>query len=275
MEHFLSSLLTLVSLSLAGNGAAQEVIRVGGTGTGTLLIQTLIPAYVKLRPNVQVNAINPPLGSNGALRALGAGAIQVAIVSIPSSFPPEPKDAGTTMNIPWTRTPFIFTGRDVVAGTKMTISQVAGIYSGSVTQWPGGVPIRLVARTDRESDTRIMRAVSAEMNAALTKASKRLGMPFAENDYNNQSLLEKTAGSFGGVALGQLRLSNSPLNPVTLDGIAPSAQNLLARQYPIEKPLYLIVSKASSTTTLDFVKYLQSPEVMKILGRYEFISKQR
>ena len=275
MKHVLSSLLAVAALSLAGDGTAQNVIRVGGTGTGTLLVQNLIPAYLKSHPDVQVNAINPPLGSNGALRALDAGAIQIAIVSIPSSFPPLLQDAGATMNIPWARTPFIFTGRDVVAGTKMTISQVAGIYSGSVTQWPGGVPIRLVTRTDRETDTRLLRAVSAEMNAALTKASKRLGMPFAENDYDNQTLLEKTAGSFGGIALGQLRLSNSPLNPVTLDGVAPSSQNLLAGQYRIEKPLYLIVAKASSAPTLDFIKYLQSPETMKMLGRFEFISMQR
>ena len=275
MTHFSLSLLTVLGLALSGSAVAQDVVRVGGTGTGTLLIQRVLPSYAKLRPNVHATAITPPLGSAGGLRALAAGSIQVAVLSIPSKSPAKSGDAGTTTEVPWVATPFVFTGRDVRAGTELTLGQVAAMYSGRVTQWPGGAPIRLVTRTDRETDTRILRSTSVEMDEALTLASKRLGMPFAENDLDNQDLLERTPGSFGGVALGQLLLSKSPLKPVILDGVAPSSESLRAGTYRIAKPLYLVVSNAPSAATLDFIKHLQSPEVMKMIVAYGFVPIQR
>lgn len=275
MTHFSFSLLTLVGLALGGSAVAQEVIRVGGTGTGTLLMQRVLTSYAKLRPNVQATAIMPPLGSNGALRALAAGSIQLGIVSIPSAYPAKSPDAAATTEVPWVRTPFVFTGRDILGGTQLTIGQVAAMYSGRVVQWPGGAPIRLVTRTDRESDTRLLRAVSSEMDEALTQASKRLGMPFAENDFDNQDLLQRIPGSFGAIALGQLLLSGSPLKPVTLDGVAPSSESLRSGTYRLEKPLYLVVSKAPSAGTLELIKYLQSPEVMKMIAAYAFVPLQR
>ena len=275
MTRFSLSILTVVGFAFSGSVVAQEVIRVGGTGTGTLLIQRVLGSYSKLRPDVQATAIMPPMGSNGGLRALAAGIIQIAIVSIPRTYPENSQDAGAATDIPWVGTPLIFTGSDVVSGTKLTIDQVAAIYSGRVTQWPGGNPIRLVTRTDRETDTRILRAISPEMSAALTIASKRLGMPFAENDLDNQSLLQRTPGSFGAIALGQVLLSKGSLKPVTLDGVSPSSKNLRTGTYRLQKPLYLVVSKAPSAATLDLIKYLQSPDVMAMIGRYGFIPIQR
>lgn len=271
---FLLAAITF-TLTVSESGLAQEIVRVGGTGTGTLILQRLIESYSKLRPDVHVKAIIPPLGSNGGLRALGAGSIQVAIVTFPSAHPAESLDAQDHKNIPWVRTPFIFTGRDIARGTKLTLRQVADIYSGRVTQWGNGKPIRLITRTERESDTRILRAMSPEMDAAVMLSLKRTGMPFAETDVDSQHLLEKTPGSFGTIGLGQVLLSDSPLKPVGLDGVLPSAESLKSGAYRFEKPLYLVISKAPSAATLEFVQYLQSPDVIRMIGRYGFIPMKR
>lgn len=202
MKRFLIR-LTVFSLVLCHGVQAQEVIRAGGTGLGTLLIQRLIDTYVKLRPNLHARVMIPPLGSNGGLRALGAGAIEIAIVTIPSSYPVASDAEATNKIIPWVRTPFIFTGHDIVIGSKMNAAQIADIYSGRLGKWADGKPVRLITRTDRESDTRILRAISREINEAVTIASKRNGMPFAENDIENQQLLERVPGSFGAIGLGK------------------------------------------------------------------------
>lgn len=268
-------LLALISFAYCENAVAQNVIRVGGTGLGTLLIQRLIEPYSKLRPDVQTKAITPPLGSNGGLRALAGGAIEVAIVSYSSIYPAKSEDDVANTSIPWVTTPFIFTGRDIVSGTNLTLGQVTDIYSGRLTKWADGNPVKLISRNERESDTRILRAISPEMDAAVMFSHKRSGIHFAENDFDNQQILERTPGSFGVIGLGQVLLSGSPLKPINLDGVLPTTMSLQSGAYRFEKRLYLIISKAPSAVTLDLIQYLQSPGVMKIIERYGFIPIQR
>jgi len=266
-------LLTIICFTFSDNVLAQEVIQVGGTGTGTLLIRHLSDSYSKLHPEVRVNAIMPPMGSNGSLRALAAGAIQIAIVTVPTVYPAPAKTEDAELNkvVPWLRTPLIFTGRDIGSTTRLSLAQVTDIYSGRLAQWPDSKQIRLITRTERESDTRILRAISQEMDAAVMASVGRIGMPFAETDLDNQQLLERTAGSFGAIALGQLLLSDSTLKPVSLNGILPSTDSLQNDTYRIEKPLYVVTNKASSPASLEFIKYLKSPDVVKKIRRYGFI----
>ena len=268
-------LIAAVGLTAVEDALAQEIVRVGGTGTGTLLIQRLIEPYAKVHPAVQISAIMPPMGSNGALRALAGGAIQIAVVSFPSAHSAKQEDAGANSSVSWVRTPFVFTGREVVAETKLTLGQVADIYSGRAGLWPEGKQIRVITRTDRETDTRVLRSISPQMDEAVSLGLKRTGMPFAENDIDNQKLLERTPGSFGAIGLGQILLEQSSLKPASLDGVLPSPESLRSGAYRIEKPLYLILPKTPSAATLDFVRYLQSPEAIKIVEHYGFISARR
>jgi phosphate transport system substrate-binding protein len=269
---FLLALFTLSGFALSTNTMAQEPLRIGGTGLGSMLIQRVLETDAQLQPKAQPMVISPPLGGNGGLRALSVGAIQVAVVSIP---PESPANADQPKVIPWVRTPFVFTGRGVGAGTSLSLVQIADIYSGRVTQWPGGEQIRLVTRTDRETDTRLLRAMSPQIDAAVTLARKRVGMPFAETDFDNQELLEKSPGSFGTIGFGQLLLKQSTLKLVALEAVVPTAESLLSGAYRFGKPLYLVVAPAPSAATLAFVEYLQSSAVMKIIALYGFIPMQR
>jgi len=263
--------LVLLGLALVKCSIAQETIRVGGTGAGMVLVQHLVDSYAKSHPGVTAEVLLPPLGSNGGLRALAAGAVQVAVVSFPFSRQVAPVNPGASQYIPWVRTPLMFTGRTVAEGARMTMGQVADIYAGNVTRWPDGQPLRLIARTERETDTKILRSLSREMDAAVALAEKRIGLPFAENDVENQQMLERIPGSFGVIGLGQVLLSGSTLKPVGLDGVAPSAENLRSGAYRFEKLLYLVIRDTASPATVEFCRYLRSPEVMAMIGRYGFI----
>lgn len=275
MKRNVVVLLLMLGLALSARVNAGESVRIGGTGTGTLLVERLIDTYTKAHPDIQVTTILPPMGSNGGLRALDAGSIQIAIVTFASAYPETSAGSMQRNTVPWVRTPFVFTGKEITGGTPMTLKQVAGIYSGRVAQWPDGRAVRLVTRTERETDTRLLRAISTEMNESISLALKRLGMPFAENDLDNQQLLERTPGSFGAIAFGQLLLTNSPLKPAKLDGVVPSADNLLIGSYRLEKQLQLVTGKEPSTATRSFIEYLQSPAVMQAIRQYGFIPAKR
>jgi len=266
-------LLATIGFVISKSVAAQEIIRIGGTGTGTLLIRYLGEEYKKIKPDVEVRPILPPMGSNGSLRALASGSIQIAIVTFPDIYPAPDQADKTKANevVPWVRTPFVFTGRDFADGTRLSLAEVADIYSGRLVQWPSGKQVRLITRTERESDTRILRAISPVMDEAVFSSVGRHGMPFAENDLDNQQLLEHTAGSFGSIGLGQLLLMGSPLKPIILDGKPPSAESLQSGAYRLEKPLYLVTNKALSPASLEFIHFLRSSNVVKKIRKYGFI----
>ncbi|MBS1154163.1 MAG: hypothetical protein H6R07_87 [Proteobacteria bacterium] len=269
--RLLSLSFVLITAASGAQAIAQDKIRLGGTGTGSLLLQHLVDTYAKSHPSVLASVVMPPLSSSGGLRALAAGSIQIAVVSVQ----PRPEDTGTLKITTWVRTPFVFTGRNVAAGTNLTIGQIADIYAGRLTRWPDDTQIRLVTRTERESDTKILRSLSPVMDAAVTLATKRIGIPFAENDVDNQQLLERTNGSFGAIALGQLLLSESPLKPIDLEGASPSPDNLRKGIYRPEKILFLVISPTASEAAFELFRYLQSPETLQMIERYGFIPAKR
>ncbi|MBF0130595.1 MAG: substrate-binding domain-containing protein [Alphaproteobacteria bacterium] len=243
---------------------AQEVVHVGGTGAGTLILQRLIEMYSKSHPESRVEAILPPLGSSGGMNALDKGGIQIAIVS---RLPP-PEKAGEWGVVSWLKTPVVLVARDVPDGTGVSQAQIADIYAGRLTQWPGGGPIRLVMRADGDADTMLLRSLSPALDAAVRAAWKRPGLPIVENDVDNQQLLEKTPGAFGIMSLAQALLLNATLKPLALDGVMPSVATLLDGTYPHMRKFYLLTGKNPSAEVRAFLAYVQSPETMKQLVRY-------
>ena len=266
LKHLLC--VALLAFGLPRPTIAQEVVRVGGTGLGSLLLQKI--ADQEDVGGYRIQVMMPPLGSAGGLRALAANAIDVAIVTIPPANPTATSNDSTYRVIPWLKTPFVFTGRDVSDSFKLDFHQIAAIYAGRMTVWPDGKPVRLVTRSERESDTRLLREFSKDLDLALSEAIKRTGMPFAENDLENQQQLERISGSFGAIGLGQLRLTGSQLKALSFDGVTPSADTLDKGNYRLAKPFFLVISKTPPPSLLRFIAHLQSPEVIRKVRKYEF-----
>lgn len=254
--------------------AQPATVKVGGTGVGSVVLAHVLEDFQRSHPQHAIQLVMPPMGSAGSLRALAAGSIQLAVVS----FPPGQQVPGvatwSSSVLPWITTPLVFTGRDLPPGTDLTTAQVAELYAGRTGRWPDGKRVRLITRTELETDTRLLRAWSTELDQAVQIALKRLGQPVAENDVDNQALLERTPGSFGAIALGQLMLTRSPLRPARFNGVAPTPANLQAGDYGLGKGLYLVVPKESGAAVRDLVKHLQSGQVLAPLRAQGFVPLQ-
>lgn len=263
----------LVLLSYAGAVNALTEIRVGGTGMASLLLERLATSYQSVSSNVVVRTVHPPLGSAGSLRALSAGLLDVAVISSPMH-PHQRAQPYTGLNSasPWIVTPMVFSGRDLPESFKLTSNQIIDIYAGKVSHWSDGGLIRLITRPIQESDTKILKGVSPEMDQAVSKAMSRIGISVAENDIFNQKMLEKTPGSFGMIALGQIRLTGSSLKPAILNGIEPNSANLQIGRYPISKSLYIVLSNSAGPDAKAFVKFLQNPTTLRRLEKQGFVA---
>lgn len=245
-----------------------ETIRVAGTGAASPLIQQLSDLYRESHPEIQIELIHPPLGSGGSMRALAAGRLELAI----SASPPKPEDAPKfAQPMAWLTTPFALAGRDVPPGFSLTRRQLADIYAGKMAQWPDGQPIRLVLRPADDADSRYLRSLSPQVDAAVMQALQRKVLPVAGNDVDNLHMLERTPGSLGTASLGLILSSHSLVRPIAIDGVLPSTKTVQDGSYPLSKTLVLLTARNPGSATQAFVDFLRSPATADFVQRWAFV----
>lgn len=248
--------------------AAETVIQVGGTGSATPLIEALGKAYKRKALDVQIRVMHPPMGSSAALRAVMAGAIDLAFSGKPLGAA-EREKGGQDWELG--STPFLLVTREPGRLGNVDLARLAEIYAGRVATWTDGAPIRLVLRAPQESDTLLLRNLSESMDKAVELAMTRTGLPVAANDLENVALLEKTPGALGTSNLALLIGLESSLHPVSLNGVAPTLANLEKGLYPHAKPIYAIRGPAISSSASRFLEFMLSAEGRKVIAKQGYL----
>lgn len=251
-------------LMMSGScGAAGETLKLGGTGGALATMQQLASAYAGRNPDVSIQVL-PSLGSSGGIKAVLAGAIQIGVSSRPM------KGAEVKLGaiaVEYGRTPFVFVTSKPASVDNISTSDLVEIYAGRISTWPDGRRIRLVLRPAGDSDSDLVKSISAAMRQASEEAEKRKGMLFGVSDQEAADALENAPGSLGTSTLAQILSEKRNLQALKLDGATPSPANLANASYPLSKPLFLVTGPASPTSAKAFVEFVQSPSGREILER--------
>jgi len=169
------------------------------------------------------------------------------------------------------RTAFGFATSDGKRSAGITADQIADIYAGRLARWDDGQPIRLIMRPDRESDTILIRQISAQTDAAMSIAATRKGLVVANNDLDTIKLIETVAGSFGPTTTGLARLQGSHITFLALNGVLPSAKTVSEGKYPLSKPLYIVAPAQPSPAVDRFIAFLKSAEAHEVMVAADFV----
>ena len=244
--------------------AGTTTLRIGGTGGALGGMQLLADAFMRSRPDVEIQIL-PSLGSGGGIRALRAGAIDIALSSRPRKQKERKRSDEQIIEVEYARTPFVFVTRPEIDVNNITQSEVAATYAGQIATWPNGEQRRLILRPLSESDTRILRGLSEEVDRAVEVASARSGMIVAVNDQENADALEAAQGTFGTMTLGQLHAEGRRLKALDLDGVTPTPSSVATGAYPMFKRFYLIANTTRSPLAAELVTFMRSPAAAEIL----------
>ena len=143
----LSACLVVANTARAAKtDATAAVVRIGGTGTALGTMQRLVDVFRKIRPQADF-VIVPSLGSGGGIKALRAGAIDVAVISRPL----KEKERGPDITaVEYARTPLVFAMAEPAVLLTLTVPELVSIYAGERKTWPNGRPLRLVLRPESE-----------------------------------------------------------------------------------------------------------------------------
>ncbi len=251
------------SLIVSASGMAHaETLRIGGTGVALGGMILLGSAFEKQHPGTMVEVL-PSLGSSGGIKALLAGAVDLSVASRELKEAEQEKGAQARL---YATTPLaVVTSLDTDADA-VTTQQLAQMYSGEMTHWPSGQPVRLVLRPVSETDTQILSSLSDAVSQAIVAAHERAGLLKATNDQENAETLERLEGSIGAVALGQIATENRRLKVLILNGVLPEAGGVAPQDATFSKSLYIVKTQNPSNMASQFFEFIFSEEAQSVLA---------
>jgi phosphate transport system substrate-binding protein len=152
--------------------------------------------------------------------------------------------------------------------TKLTLRQIEQIFTGDITDWSavGGNPGKISIYTrNTASGTYADFKALATKNRDYAKASQKMAG-------NEQIVAEvsKTATGIGYVGLAYLK--DPGLKVIPVDGVMPSAENILAQKYAYSRPTFFYTNGAPSGEAAKFVEFTASEAGRKIIDQVGFVS---
>jgi len=245
-----------------GGVHAEEHFKIGGTGGGLGTMKRLATLFEQENPGLVIDVL-PSLGSSGGIKAVAAGAIDLAISSRP------PKDKENDLGLmarPYAVTAMVIVTSHSDAADSLSRETLAKMYDGSITKWSDGTPIRIVLRPVRDTDTKIIKQTIPELVEGLDIASKQKGVATGLTDQEAADHLEKIPGSLGFLSLSVVRSEKRQLSVIALDGVAPTVENIESGTYPSRKTYYFVWKKPMKNATQKFIDFVGSRSAKSVLN---------
>jgi phosphate transport system substrate-binding protein len=264
----LGALAALLALSTnCAPGAAPDTLAgrytIKGGGAPFEITQALTAAFAKAHPKVTWDFED--LGSKGGMAAVDSGEADLGTASV--DLLPEYKGKLEQLLIGVSGTGIVVAAANPVQG--LTRDQVRDIFSGAISDWSqiGGNPgtISLVVRSP---DTAIWTSFTASFFDANTKV--RPGATVAGDLKETISAVRGLTTAIGIVTTNSSTRTDVTVRLLTIDGVAPTQQNLRDGTYKARRPLYLLYKatrlKPAISAFLDFVR---SPEGQQVSAQFQ------
>lgn len=258
----IKAVISCICFLMASAGAASTclagaTIRINGSGSCLDLMKPLIQAYEKINHDVRIE-MEPPLGSAGAVKALLAGSLDLAVNG--RQLKPEEAAKGAARATLYGRTPLAIVAEKECPVTAITTRELEKIYDGTTSRWRNGTAIRLVMRPREDVDTRIMRSLSPGMARAVNAAQARPGMIVAVTDSDAYQTVAKTPGALGAAGLTSILVNRLPLVTLSLNGVRPSPRTVASGAYPLAKEIIFVTRSVPPPAVRKFLDFVHSPQ---------------
>jgi phosphate transport system substrate-binding protein len=197
-------------------------------------------------------------GSSTGLSNVASGATDIGDSDVPVSNAPA-VDASTLKDHQVAIAVFAVITNPGAGVSNLTTAQVRDVFSGKVTNWKGvggkDVPVSLIERkpgsgTRLAFDKDIMQGTAESTTPAQTQDSTQLVLT-AVADKNQP-------GAVSYVAVGS---ANSTVTVVSLDGSAPTADNVKSGKYKYFSHEHMYTKTSSSALAESFISFILTPEV--------------
>lgn len=255
--------LVLCVLSGIACGQPRDTIVVDGSTGVRPLVAALAEAYQERNPGVTVR-IGKGLGTKARLQALAEGKIDIAMASHGLDVEVITRQGMTVHEI--AKVAVVFGVNAGVPATALADRQICDIYDLKVRNWSElGRPDLAIAPLTRPDSE-----VDAEVVRAKIGCLKELQMPDAVRVMPKGGDMAKglatTSGAIGMTTMTVVEQSGARIKPVSLNGVAPSAENVKSGAYALTRDSFLVVRAEPPDAVAKFLAFVRSPAGQKVIS---------
>lgn len=251
-----------LACALTAGMAHAENLTITGSGNLEFVLGELAKAFNGSQSKHRVS-VPPSTGTAGGLRDLMDGTTTLGRIGRPLR---EKERAEGLTFFPLGRDPVAFAGGSGVTVTSISPAQLIDVYTGKAGDWrelggrPG--PIRAVGRERTDASAQAISAVlPAFKDITLHESVKVVHL-----DPQMIALLDRYPTSFGFLNRSALLAAKTKLALLSLDGAAPTAENVASGRYPIWLEFGLAYHKARLTDGgREFLRFIESPAGDRVL----------
>jgi phosphate transport system substrate-binding protein len=267
---FLGSLaLSLVSVAYAGD------LKWTGCGvTKKAFMKELAQAYEQ-KTGTEIKLSGG--GASKGIRAASAGTTDIGgtcrhwLKDVNSEINPQEQDA-ELIQVAWDALVVIVHPDNEV--DNISVEQLKQIYGGKISNWSevGGAdrPIGVIARDGKTSGVGYMFRQLVFSDPAYTIKARALRVK-SSGPLEKKVEKVKTAIAIDGVSSAKKR----KVKFLSLDGVAPTKENIAAGRYSLFRPLYLAINNSkASAETKKFIEYALSSEGQAIISKQGTVNLQ-
>lgn len=247
------------SLFLPGLAVAAS-LAVPGTGACEAVMGKLADAFNERNPVHRVT-VPPSIGSDGGIRAVIDEQAPVARVARPLTG--EEGRAGLTYRV-FAKDAVVFAAGRQVKLEGLSQGQLADIFRGKINNWREvggeGAPIYVLIREEGDSSLKVIQEhIKAFNGIAFAKGAKLL-----YHDYEMVEMLNKYRKAIGWLTASAV--VGTGIKPLAIDGMAPTAENLISGRYPLVIEYALVYREARlEGLAREFVDFVFSPPGREVL----------
>lgn len=248
----------VVALAVISGGCRREDPRSPVSVIGSTSIhpfaELLAQQYEKKYPDRKVDVQGG--GSTAGLQAVASGLADIGMCSRELS----PEEAREFTAIPIARDGLAIVVNRANPVGSLSVEQIRGIFSGHIRRWKevGGAdePIRVISR-EESSGTRdcfvhlVMRDERISREALVQESSGAV-----------KELVQGNPEAIGYISLG---LVGKELKALRVDGVEPTAENVLAGRYKLVRPLLFVTKGPAAPKAKDFIDFVLLPESQQAL----------
>lgn len=247
----------------------QKEIKITGAATPYPAMQKLADTY-KDR-GVKITFL-PASQSPGGIAGVKDGLVEIGTVT--RNIKPE-EDNGQLEYREFAKDALLVaTHQSVEAVKDLSTEQLKGIYSGTITNWRElGGPDADIVVLDRPEDESAKGLLRKHYLGTELKNSPQAVILRHESDLI--AAVENTPYSIGAFSLARAIANNLPVNRVSLNGIAPTPDNVQRGKYPMARSLGVVFQKNPTPTVRDFLDFIATPEAAIALDESGYVPSEQ
>ena len=236
-------------------------ISLAGSTSMEKLCEALSESFMEKYPNISVTV--EYTGSGAGLESLAAGSVDIGNAS--RHLKEEETSAGAVENVVAIDGIAVITDKDNEV-TDVSVEDLAKIYKGEITNWSelGGQDEAIVV-IGREAGSGTRDAFEELLDVADA-------CQYAQELDSTGGVLAKVAATPGAIGYVSLDVVDDTIQTVSLDGVAPTEENILAGDYLLSRPFVMATNGEISEqnelvqTWFDYVNSEDGKNVISSVG---------